>query len=1378
MRRILVSGIVLVSLWQGMTALPVAAQAVALTAEQQAKVTGKPVEVMSQRTERAQVFAQPDGSYKMEQTVEPVRARRGQGWVDIDTTVKLRQDGRVAPEATVTPTVYSGGGTAALAEFGSGTDQLVLRWPTALPRPELDGDKVVYREVMPGVDLQLETFKQGFGYALIVKNRAATRNPAVRNIRMPVEGLTVKTEKGVRTAVTKDGKALFKSPTSVVQDSWSDGEPGMRRGHSIITSTGDEIVITPDSKILDDPEAGFPIRIAEQWWPVGQYGWTSVFKEYPGDSYWNGANMGADRRARAGYSGTWEDPAVTVRSFYHFDLTSMRGKHVLGAELNLLGGWSSTCAEGDFWLAHSDGVGDGTTWNTQPGTGHSQARREAGFGRTGCGARWVGWDVGSDVAHSHHVAKTNYVTFRISGPESDQNGWRKWDTTSQGQPPKLIINFNQYPYTPGELTASPKPGCASAPNEPYITTTTPTIKARLDDPDGGRLRAVFEFWNAGGARLHEAVVGEQESGTQFQATAPATLYQNGSRIAWRVKARDPHGAESDWSRWCEISVDTTAPDRKPTVSSTDYPERVSSGAPGKSGRFFFDAAKLPDAAGFRYRVSGQGWNFVPAVNGSAAVDIAPTTADPIRLDVTIEDRAGNVGQDNEHDENLSNVRKYEIRVNGPTDPTGYWRLEGQSSDTEVRDSNGDHPGSFPAGKAGWTKGKAGKGLDFSGSADSYVSTRNGPALATTANFTVSAWVRLDTDPGSRWATAVSQDGGHVSRFALHYKGEDTRRWAFSMMSVDSTKPRVDSAIATEDRFLPRVGVWTHLSGVYDVSTKKIRLYVNGLLAGESTHDGYWGSQAPHSLQIGRGKWADFIGDYWPGAIDEVKVYDRALSDIPIDYGPSELDALAHTSLQEAVFAFDEGSGTTTYDATGNPRTATLPAQSWTAGRDGTTGFKIDSTYEGTDHVIAEGPAIRTDDSFTVSAWVKPAKLARGVRTVAAQSGGVMSGFLLQYRWPQGAEAPSWRFAMPDADNSAAPWPQVESPAPIYADEWTHLAAVYDESVAELRLYVNGAQSGAPQALSPRVWNAAGAFQIGRALYLGKNVDPWVGAIDEVRVYSGVRSAREINAEARSPLPDRSRLPAHGRFVDFRGDHRSGNGPMPVEYRREQTVGFYPPAGTAGTHMLYNCVTVGGSGVNGFTSRQPECEGHKSLGPLGPVYTTPPPGITTRKLIRCKVSAGWQEHFDSLSEDCEGHTVEGELGYLLPYTLLSRYQTFDGPADRRSDTGNTPALYRAQRDLVALRFGDATGMSPLYLCRSGTDTYASNDAACGGSGAEQLKALGWIWPQRPDDSAAQELFSCAEISATSERFESTDPDCEGQGVLGSLGFGLNPARITT
>lgn len=1334
---------------------------------------------MADRTEKNQVFAQPDGTFTMEQTVEPVRVRRGGGWVDVDTKVRTRSDGRVEPAATVTPTVYSGGGTSPMAEFGVNAERLAVRWPTALPAPRLDAGKVVYPEVMPGVDLRMETFRQGFGYALIVKNAEAARNPAVRQLSLPVDGLTVRTENGVRTAYGPDGRAVYQSPTSVVQDSAPNGDPGKRRGLSAVSSADGRITITPDAKILDDPDAGFPIRIAEQWWPLGQFGWTSVYEEYRYQTYWNGANMGDDTRARSGYSGDWEYPPVKVRSFYHFDLRSMHGKHVLGAELNLLGGYSSTCDNSKFWLAHSEGVSPQTNWANQPGTGRVQERDEAGFGRVGCGPRWVGWDVGADVYWSNHVQPADYVTFRLSGPEGDKMGWRKWDTTSYGEHPKLLVKFNQYPNTPGNLTAAPKPGCAQEPDEPYVTTNQPVLKATVSDPDGGRVSAVFEMWDRFGAIRRGVVVGEHESGSQFQLTVPGDLYRDGSKIAWRVKARDPHGAESAWSQWCDITVDRTAPDRKPEVFSTDYPEGVSSGSPGRSGRFYFSAANLADAAGFRYRVGGQGWKFTPALNGSATVDIAPVTADPVRLDVTIEDRAGNIGQDNELRPELSNVRKYEIRVNGPTPPASHWKLDGFGTATDAGDSTGTHPGTFPPGKAGWTKGKAGDALAFRGAEQSFVSTTGGPAVGTAASFTVAAWVRLDAHPGTTWRTAVSQDGVHVSRFALQFKGESTQRWAFSMMSNDSTAPRIDSAVATDDRLAPQVGQWTHLAGVYDVTDKKIRLYVNGVLAGEQAHDGLWWSDAPNALQIARGKWADNVGDYFPGAIDDVRVYDRALNDIRIDNGPSELDELAQVTAPEAIFSFDENTGTVTRDATGAPRTATLAATSWAPGKDGTAGFRFDGhPFEGTNHAVSDGPVVRTDDSYTVSAWVKPERFAYGARTVLAQSAGTMSGFYLQYRFgPEDAE-PSWNFFTPETDTPTPAWAWVRSPAKVAEGQWTHLAAVYDESVPELRLYVNGVQSGAPAKLRPRNWNATGPLQIGRAKYANRMIDAWIGGIDEVRVHSGVRSAADISAEVATSLPDRKRLPAHGRYFDHRGDHRGGNGPMPREYRLENTIGYYVPAGTPGTHMLYSCITVTTAEQDSFTTAKPDCGGAKLVGPLGLAYDSQPAGVRANRLTRCKTKQGWQEYFDSVTSDCEGQTLAEELGYLLPYTTLTRYQQTDGGADRRGDTGNVPVGYRPQRDLVALHLFDGDGRVPLVLCRTGTDTHAEIGPDCAGKDPQLVERLGWVWPHRPADPAAKELFACAEVSATRERFESTDSGCEGQDVLGSLGFGIDPARVTT
>jgi len=70
-------------------------------------------------------------------------------------------------------------------------------------------------------------------------------------------------------------------------------------------------------------------------------------------------------------------------------------------------------------------------------------------------------------------------------------------------------------------------------------------------------------------------------------------------------------------------------------------------------------------------------------------------------------------------------------------------------------------------------------------------------------------------------------------------------------------------------------VWYHLVGVRDVPNNQMRLYVNGALAGTVA---YWpGDPAPGHTVIGRAQFNNGMVDFWGGKIDQVHVYDRALS---------------------------------------------------------------------------------------------------------------------------------------------------------------------------------------------------------------------------------------------------------------------------------------------------------------------------------------------------------------------------------------------------------------------------------------------------------------------------------------------------------------------
>lgn len=188
----------------------------------------------------------------------------------------------------------------------------------------------------------------------------------------------------------------------------------------------------------------------------------------------------------------------------------------------------------------------------------------------------------------------------------------------------------------------------------------------------------------------------------------------------------------------------------------------------------------------------------------------------------------------------------------------HWEFN-NGPDHKAKDSLGKS-WAYLQGDATWVPGVSTRALSLDGDGD-FAETR-GPVVDTTGDYTVSAWVTLDELPGN-FATAVSQDGRQKENpFYLQY-GEGA--FAFSLQGAERLRAPMT----------PELGTWHHLVGTRDATSGEIRLYVDGTLADSATVEHSSVSTGP--LAIGRAKWNGGNTDWWNGAIDEVRVWDEALS---------------------------------------------------------------------------------------------------------------------------------------------------------------------------------------------------------------------------------------------------------------------------------------------------------------------------------------------------------------------------------------------------------------------------------------------------------------------------------------------------------------------
>jgi hypothetical protein len=200
-------------------------------------------------------------------------------------------------------------------------------------------------------------------------------------------------------------------------------------------------------------------------------------------------------------------------------------------------------------------------------------------------------------------------------------------------------------------------------------------------------------------------------------------------------------------------------------------------------------------------------------------------------------------------------------ANLPPAPPGLVAAYGfnEAAGAVVTDASGQGNSGTISGATRTAAGKFGGALSFGGTS-AWVTVNDAASLDLTTGMTIEAWVRPSVLTG--WRSVVTKEAPDGLAYALYSGNSALRPAGYVHIANDIGVSGTTSMVAN---------VWTHLAVTYDGTT--LRLFVNGVLRNTQSAPGAAITTAGALRIGGNSVW----GEYFKGLIDEVRIYNRALT---------------------------------------------------------------------------------------------------------------------------------------------------------------------------------------------------------------------------------------------------------------------------------------------------------------------------------------------------------------------------------------------------------------------------------------------------------------------------------------------------------------------
>lgn len=201
-----------------------------------------------------------------------------------------------------------------------------------------------------------------------------------------------------------------------------------------------------------------------------------------------------------------------------------------------------------------------------------------------------------------------------------------------------------------------------------------------------------------------------------------------------------------------------------------------------------------------------------------------------------------------------------------TGPVAHWRFD-EGAGTDAADSSGNGNAGKLQGGVSWVAGKRLGAVQFDGSTG-VVRVASSASLEP-ANVSVSAWIKRNGSPGLfRHIVGKGALACEAASYGL-YTGPDGGLSFYVSDGINWTRS-ADAGMAAWD------GQWHHVAGTFD--GQALRLFLDGVQVGSAvarTTPITYTLQDPNDLLLG--DYAGCGGHAYDGALDEAKIWNRALS---------------------------------------------------------------------------------------------------------------------------------------------------------------------------------------------------------------------------------------------------------------------------------------------------------------------------------------------------------------------------------------------------------------------------------------------------------------------------------------------------------------------